>query len=49
MDSNFYEREALLSMPFVLIVVYKKGSMTTMSPLHKKILLIFGFNFEHQP
>jgi len=39
MDNNFYEREALLSMAFVLIVVYKKGGTdNNVSPTQKNIV-----------
>jgi len=39
MDINFYEREALLSMPFVLIVVYKRGGTdSNVSPTQKNLV-----------
>jgi hypothetical protein len=43
MDINFYESEALLSMPFVLIVVYKRGGTdSNVSPTQKKSCWFLG-------
>jgi hypothetical protein len=49
MDINFYEREALLSMPFASIVFYEKGGIDSHVSFTQKKLVDFGFNFEHYP
>jgi hypothetical protein len=49
MDINFYDREALLSMPFASIVFYEKGGTDNHVSLTQKRLVDFGFNFEYYP
>jgi hypothetical protein len=41
MDINFYEREALLSMPFASIVFYKKGGTDSNVSLTQNKLVDF--------